>query len=163
MTEYYKNNLEDALEYQDFISDELRKRGIFVGIYSSRKYQQDKGESQAGIEIKYDKKMAETHNVYIETQEKSDPANLVWVPSGIYRKDNTWLYVIGDYENAYFFSKPQLVKLIESEEKRKQHGMIQVMCKRKTSIGYTYPIEKALATGVCIKHIKFSEGDKNNA
>ena len=58
MTEYYKDKFEAGLEYQDYVSDELRKAGLFLGAYSSRKYQQERGESASGIEIKHDMKLA---------------------------------------------------------------------------------------------------------
>ena len=100
MTEYYKDELEDALIYQDFVIDQLRKYDpcIIVPTYSSRKWQYDHGESASGIEIKHDKKFEQgSPNLYIEVKEKSDPAIADFTPSGIYRKDSTWLYLIGSY------------------------------------------------------------------
>ena len=51
MTEYYKGKLEAGLEYQDFIADELRKDGIILGAYSSRKWQNERGESMSGMMV----------------------------------------------------------------------------------------------------------------
>ena len=117
MTEYYKEKFEAGCEYQDFVSDILRiKLGLFVGPYSSRKYQYEKGESQAGIEIKHDMQIQKYKNIFIETAEKTDANNSNWIPSGIYRSDNGWLYVIGDYHELFIFSKFQLRKIVESEK-----------------------------------------------
>ena len=105
-TEYYSQKLQQGLEYQDFISDELG-----IPFYSSKKYQNDKGESKIGIEIKFDDRYAETGNLYIETHEKTDASNNDWVVSGINRKDNTCIYLIGNFQNAFMFSKKTLLKL----------------------------------------------------
>ena len=85
--------------------DKLYDIGMVLNCYSSRKYQNEKGESRAGIEIKFDAKRKTTRNLYIEYAEKSHPNNKNYVPSGIERKDNTWLYVIGDYEVIYIIAK----------------------------------------------------------
>lgn len=98
MTELYKEMLEKGLEYQDFITDMLLSEiGISLSTYSSKKYQYSVGENKQGIEIKFDDRYKETGNLYIEIKEKSNAINANYVDSGIYRSDNTWLYVIGDY------------------------------------------------------------------
>jgi hypothetical protein len=97
MTALYSRRLREGLEYQDFAVERLYRAGIPLVCYSSQKYQNEAGESMAGIEIKFDKEMCKSGNVYFETAEKSDPANRDYVPSGIYRSDNTWIYAIGDY------------------------------------------------------------------
>lgn len=67
----YEEELENALIYQDFITDNLcKKLGIIVNQFASKKYQFEVGESVSGIEIKNDKKMSETGNLYIETAER---------------------------------------------------------------------------------------------
>lgn len=113
---YYKQKLEEALEYEDFIYSLLHAIGISVVPYRSRKYQLEKGENIAGIEIKHDERFCETGNLYIETAEKAHPANANWVPSGIYREDNGWLYITGDYENVYIFATAQLRYVAEHRE-----------------------------------------------
>ncbi len=109
---YYKEKLEQGLQYQDFIMDLLIKElGITLSNYTSKKWQYNIGENKQGIEIKFDDKYKTTNNIYIEIAEKSDPSNYAYVESGIYRKDNTWLYIIGDYSTVYIFSKKYLVYL----------------------------------------------------
>ena len=154
MTEYYKGKLEAGLIYQDFIADKLRKADpcIIIGAYSSRKYQNEYGESASGIEIKHDMRMKETGNLYIEVAEKSNADLANYTPSGIMRNDNTWLYLIGDYEQAFLFSKHQLKALYADEKNWAMRGI-----RRKqtpTSIGFTYPVENAMKW-MCLRHFVF--------
>jgi len=109
MNEYYKNCLQKGLEYQDFVCNILiDELGISITSYSSIKYQNISGENRQGIEIKFDDKYNETGNIYIETSEKTNANNLNFVKSGIYRNDNTWLYLIGNYDEIFIFSKKYL-------------------------------------------------------
>ena len=157
MTEYYKDKLEAGLEYQDFIADQLRKADpcIILGAYSSRKFQNEHGESASGIEIKHDMRLKDTGNLYIEVAEKSHPDVPDYSPSGIFRNDNTWLYLIGDYEQAFLFSKHQL-RTIYADEKHWQQRGIQKK-QTQTSIGFIYPVWSALK-GMCLKQFIFSKG-----
>lgn len=112
MTEYYAKMLEAGLEFQDFVMTKLIEHlGINLTQYSSKKYQFTVGENKQGIEIKFDDKYETTGNLYIEIAEKSNKNNLNFVDSGIYREDNTWLYIIGNYCVLYIFSKKYLVYL----------------------------------------------------
>ena len=98
ITEYYKSCLEKGLEYQDFVTDILSNElGISLSNYLSKKYQL-KGENKQGFEIKFDNLYKTTNNIYIEIAEKSNANNEKFVKSGIFRHDNTWFYIIGDYD-----------------------------------------------------------------
>ena len=101
---YYVKKLEEGLEFQDVATTALYQRGIVVVAYSSRRWQDERGENMLGAEIKRDGKFRQTGNLYIETAEKSHPDNPVYVPSGIMRSDNSWLYVIGDEKTLYVLS-----------------------------------------------------------
>lgn len=101
--EYYKEKLEKGLEFQDFVTSLFFEMGIAVIQYSSKRYQFERGENSGGIEIKFDDRFAETGNLYIECAEKSHPGNPHFIPSGIYRMDNSWLYAIGNYRVVYVF------------------------------------------------------------
>jgi len=108
---YYVKKLEEGLEFQDVATTALYQRGIVVVAYSSRRWQDKLGENMLGAEIKRDGKFMQTGNLYIETAEKSHPDNPAYVPSGIMRSDNSWLYVIGDEKTLYVFSVKYLRKL----------------------------------------------------
>ena len=112
---YYKNKLESGQLYQDFVVDccwELL--GLAVVQYSSKVYQQLKGESRTGVEIKHDEKFASTGNLYIEVGEKAMFRGGDFTDSGIERGDNTWLYVIGNYDTIFIFSKSLLKAMYRS-------------------------------------------------
>lgn len=146
LNEYYTNQLEKGLTYQDFVCDHLYNVGIIVVPYTSVEYQKRKGESRNGIEIKFDDKMA-SGNIYIETQEKSKSSNKEYVPSGIYRNDNSWLYVIGNYELILIFGKRNLQILFESGRYQ------EIEISRGTSKGFLLPIAFAKER-VAIKYIE---------
>lgn len=108
--------LEDILIYQDFITIQLLKQlGWSLNQLASKRYNIDVGESMAGIEVKNDKRMNETGNLYIETAERHHGKE--FVPSGIDRKDNTLFWCIGDFNVAYIILKKQLKFLCDNFER----------------------------------------------
>lgn len=120
----HTDSLETGLEFQDFMSIKfMEQMGFNISIFQSKKYQFEKGESLQGIEIKYDARSTgdctyyenvATGNVAVELFEKTNRNNKEWVKSGILRKDNTWIYVIGNYHQAWIFSKKRLQELYRS-------------------------------------------------
>jgi len=135
MNEYYKNKLEQGLNFQDYVVELLYDAGLPIISYSSKKYQNMIGENKAGLEIKNDENFRKTGNLYIEIAEKSDPSNFSYVESGIYRNDNTWLYLIGDKDTVFVLSKKQLRLLHESGKYR--------MVETPTSKGMLLPVADA--------------------
>lgn len=107
MTDYYAEKLQEGLEYQDFVT-----KYFSLCCYSSKKWQNEQGENTLGMEIKYDKVLERTGNVYIETHEKTNKDNEDFVESGCLRT-NSWLYLIGNYTFAYVFSTKQLKNMFE--------------------------------------------------
>lgn len=140
MTSEYQNNLTLGLEFQDFVIEKFYEIGLPLISYSSKLYQIRIGENKAGIEIKFDRKFRETNNIYIEVAEKSDKNRQEYVPSGIFRDDNTWLYVIGDYQTIYILSKRQLIRVYEWHKYRE----------------VTTPTSKGFLIPVCDVETKFS-------
>lgn len=105
--ERYKALLEEGLEYQDFVCVQLARHGIIVQNFCSRRYQYEVGENIQGVEIKLDKRFRD--RLSIEIAEKKHPDNPEWTPSGIFRSDNSWLYVQGDYQTIFVFAKNLLI------------------------------------------------------
>lgn len=138
---YYQEKLEEGLRFQDVVTKELYLRGIVVVGYSSRYFQNNEGENMLGAEIKRDGRFRETGNLYIETSEKSHPDNFAFVPSGIYRPDNSWLFVIGDEQTVYIFSTKYLTMLEQRYHK----------VEKPTSKGFLMPIDEA--EKYCIRKI----------
>ena len=115
----YQDSYEKGVEYQDYIVKQLYQVGIPLVCFTSRKYQRE-GENIAGFEIKFDDRMRETGNVYFETAEKTDAGNKDFMASGIFRNDNTWLYVIGDYDTVYICGKAHLRHVYEREREKEE-------------------------------------------
>jgi len=139
---YYSSKLQEGLEFQDTVTKELYLRGIVVIGYSSQKYQNGEGENLLGAEIKRDGKFRETGNLYIEVDEKSHPDKKNYTPSGIHRKDNSWLFVIGDEKTIYIFS----TKYLRMLESRYFH------VEKPTSHGFLMPLDEA--EKYCIRKIE---------
>ena len=146
MTAEYAQKLSEGLAYQDFVIERLYEAGLPIISYSSKKYQHEVGENKAGIEIKNDQKFRQSGNFYVETAEKSNAENQYFVVSGIYRNDNTWLYILGDYETIYVFSKDQL-KILHRKGRFK-------LVETKTSQGFLLPVVTACQRGYVIKVIE---------
>jgi hypothetical protein len=115
-TENYTNMFNKGIEYQNFVTSVLDvELGIVLENYSSAEDQLEIGENKQGIEIKFDDRYKDTGNLYIEVAEKSNKSNTNFMPSGIYRKDNSWVYLIGDYTTIFFFSKKLLKLFYEAD------------------------------------------------
>lgn len=135
---YYKAKLEGALLYQDVVQDVFYQYlGIPIVSYSSKAYQNGVGENRAGIEIKHDEKFKLTRNLWIEISEKATQREGPYVKSGIFRRDNTWLYVIGDYDTIFVFAKKQLQSIYASGKYR------IIENNTKTSTGFLLPEKDA--------------------
>jgi hypothetical protein len=148
MTDYYQKQLQVGLEYQDFVCEVLLKEfGFPIITYASKKYQYTKGENKQGIEIKFQGKMKEYGNLYIETAEKSNERIQEYTKSGIYRDDLCWLFLTGDYETVYIFSTRHLRALHRKNRFRETEPK-----NIKTSKGFLMSI--ADADMFCRKKIK---------
>lgn len=134
-TEYFKK-LQDGLAYQDFITQKLLQYGIVLLPYNSLINQIKKGENMAGFEIKHDLRWHgevvsfDTHknisvvyneekatgNLFIETSEKTNADNLNYINSGIFRNDNSFMYIIGDYSKFFIFAKKDLLNAFNAKD-----------------------------------------------
>ena len=136
--EYYQKQLADGQLYQDFAVDCCWSiLGLAVVQYGSKLYQHQVGESRTGVEIKHDKRYAETGNLYIEVGEKASIRNGEHAASGIERGDNSWLYLIGDYNTIFVFSK----RLLQQLHKCGKYEVFEISM--KTSRGFLLPGEDA--------------------
>lgn len=112
---YRAAKIESGKVYQDFIVDACwNLLGLAIIQYSSALYQQTIGESKTGAEIKHDETFARSGNLWIEVEEKARPRPGPYVAAGIDRSDNTWLYIIGDYDHVFIFQKTLLQLLHRS-------------------------------------------------
>jgi len=133
----YKLQLENSLEFQDYICFKLCTVGIIIQNIGSKKYQRYM-ENLLGLEIKNDKIFRETNRLYIETHEKSHPLNEFYILSGIYRNDNCWLFGIGDEKDFWIFSKKTLIRL-----HKEKPDWLFIPNSTPTSKGFCIPLEYA--------------------
>jgi hypothetical protein len=132
------------MEFQDLVAKELYQRGIVIVGYASRRFQNQEGENMLGAEIKRDGRFRETGNLYIEIAEKAHPDNPNYVPSGIHRADNSWLFVIGDEKTIYIFATVYLRLMAH-----RYHAVIT-----PTSVGFTIPMSDA--EKYCVRKIEIA-------
>jgi len=126
-----KDSLENGAQFLDFVMLTLQKKGVVLQPFQSRKYQYQVGESIQGWEVKHDSWITKSQRISIEVAEKTS-LDKSWVPSGIMRNDNTWLYIQGNYELFYLFLKPTLRWLYQMNNKsifkwieHEEHGTIK--------------------------------------
>ena len=118
-----KDSLEVGAEFQDFAAYRINKRlGIAIQIFSSKKFQYAVGESIQGVEFKLDQGMVRYGHLSIEIAEKTSLSQVRWIPSGIYRSDNTQFYVHGNYDSFFFFMKKILILLHKSGRYGDEHA-----------------------------------------
>ena len=144
--EKFGKDLERGREFEDYVSERLWGLGLAVMMYGSRKYQ-DKGESLNGVEIKYEGVFRRTRRLYIECRQEKGNG---WELSGAFRRDNTWLWVIGDYEGFYLFTKVDLQMMHGSDDGLWQTEIFDEANTRNTS-GYFLPIE--VANYMCVDYV----------
>lgn len=137
---YYAKQLEVGKEFQDFVTREMFRLGWPIVGYSSRKYQLQYGENIMGAEIKRDQRFRDTGNLYIETEEKADPRNAIFVQSGIFREDNSILFIIGDDADFWILA----TRILRQLAKAKIGGeLIYRRVEIPTSRGFLLPIDHA--------------------
>jgi hypothetical protein len=130
------NSFESGLAFQDFVVDSLREQlGIIITNYSSQKFQFGTGENKQGIEVKLDRDCTGTKRLSIEIAEKTKASNNSFVPSGIYRSDNSWLYIQGNWDIIFIFAKSILI-LLHKSKRYPEHEI-------STLRGYFLPLNDA--------------------
>jgi hypothetical protein len=127
-------SLKDGEQYQRYINECL----VAVGsssfhTYTTKEDQRNKGENVEGVEVKYDKKVSSTGNLWIEVSEKTDPSHHHFVPNGIYSKHAKY-YFIGNYNIAYFFD----VETLRGLHQNKRYT--EITNNTGTSRGFLLPV-----------------------
>lgn len=108
------DSLEVGNTFQDFVCIELAKQSIILQNINSKKFQYEIGENLQGFEIKFDGTSLKTNRLSIEVAEKVNGYADMWTESGIYRNDNSWLYIQGNYSFIWIFPKNVLQGLHKS-------------------------------------------------
>ena len=103
----WERDKREAEEFQDFVRRCLWRDGLAVDFYGSRKFQVTEGEGPAGLEVKLDRELSRTGNLYIEFS--ADPSRRGdFQPSGIERDERIWLWAIGDLQRFAVVQKSVL-------------------------------------------------------
>lgn len=138
----YLELMQEAWEYQDFLSVELNKHGIILQNFSSCKHQIH-AENTLGLELKLDRRLKETGNYYIETAEKEREREGAYAPSGIY--SSCWLYGIGNYNALAIFSTNRLQEIhrgLSNDLDPRRYPGIELK-RTPTSEGFIIPLTTA--------------------
>lgn len=118
---------EAGMEFQDWVCMRLAKYSIILQNLSSKKYQYSVGENLQGFEIKFDSWCSKSGRLSIEIAEKRRASNRQWVPSGIFREDNSWLYIQGNYDILFVFPKNSLRRYFRQKKPcvKEEHGTVR--------------------------------------
>ena len=105
--------LTDSAKFEEYINEEFKKCGIDIGFYYYK--EQYLGENKFGIEIKNDKVLKNTGNIYIEYQERHRLGE-EWNNSGILKEDNSKYWLIGDIDYYLIILKETLVDIFNNKQ-----------------------------------------------
>ena len=129
VAETYDELLEVGDEYCRYVVARLRAEGVDVQFVRGYHNQLEFGDTTIGVEIKFDRILHKSGNLYLEIEERRT-TDQPWVASGIYRQDRTRWYGIGDYNAWYVYEKAVLV----AEHELRGKPMLEI--ERGTSRGF---------------------------
>lgn len=115
MSESYAELLELGQQFEDHVNEWLWEEGIGFQNFRSKKYQFDKGENTARIEVKFDRRFEETGNLCFETEEVGTNSG-EWHSSALSR-GQCMLFAIGNYGTLYLFGANRLKDLFARFER----------------------------------------------
>lgn len=152
-TEYFKTKLQEAFEFENFIAQKIKVEYDYdIEPYLTPEGQYDLGENALGIEIKNDKILKKTRNIYIEVAEKSNKLLNKYTKSGILKNDETIYFLLGDYDEFYIFFKNKLLSIYKEELKLFREGKPSKRGIKfkiiSTSQGFIFPIKNAVAESI---------------
>tara|TARA_A100000171_G_C2134453_1_gene149117 strand:- start:2761 stop:3231 length:471 start_codon:yes stop_codon:yes gene_type:complete len=139
-----EQKLKKGISFESYIADWFqREKGISLSTYHAHN-EQRKGENRQGIEIKNDQCFNSTGNLFISVKRIYGTLHLNW---GVFKQDNTWLYVIGDKSKHWIF----LRKTLQTYYKVKQPKLKKAAIKGGTELGFLLTLKQADKLGDCYK------------
>lgn len=127
-TPYFIAQSNASHSFEVYLDALFGRHGVDLGLYYGREQQYHMGETALGIEIKYDKRSAETGNYYIEYQERMRSSGS-WVNSGILKADNTRFYLLGTIDKFVIFERSWLLeyytRLVQNHERLPDARLVQ--------------------------------------
>lgn len=145
----HSDSFEIGSEFADFVCMTLAKENIILQNINSQKFQYETGENLQGFEIKFDGPHTRTKRCSIEIAEKSNGFNTNFINSGIYRGDNSWIYIHGNYE-LFFISSIKILRLLHESGKYEEAYYPKDL---PTIKKFYLPHEKCFQ--VCLKYYEF--------
>ena len=134
---YRRRQIIEGSMFEDFVYMQLEEKlKVSIEGCNTREEQFSIGENYFGMEIKHDTLHEKTGNLFIEYKEKSISTNENWVESGIFRGDNSWLYLTGNNKVFYIFSIKDLRGAFHIADEHGEPKHSRVMSIRKTSWGF---------------------------
>ena len=154
-TKYYIEQLYASHRFEVYIDDLFRRHGYDIGLFYGKNQQYHQGESKAGIEIKCDKRLQETGNVYIEYQERMTKTG-EWVDSGILKPDQTKYFLIGTMEEFFILPRERLQnyyhRLVKCGEKIEGIELKEERA-HQTSKGFTIQRQRARQDHISVQEV----------
>jgi hypothetical protein len=152
-TVYFTKQLEEAFLFENYIANLLKDRfDMEIGAFMDAHGQYDLGENALGIEIKNDKLVHKTGNLYIEYQEKSNADNHSFVSSGILKNDNTRYFLIGTQERFYILHKKRLLEIYDQAQRGLLRGRVRLV-HIATSKGMLLPLQYFRQDCISLEHM----------
>lgn len=152
--------LQFGQEFQDYMTVQLKRKGINLNNFCSAKYQQKFGENMAHIEIKHDKGIKEFGNVYIELKAiNKDGSSLV--NGGLLYDDKDKYYLVGDETECFIFKKDELKEVYERRKVGSDYTLARITwkCHKEngviTSEGMVIPYD--IAERIAYRHYQYEE------
>lgn len=93
-------------------------------------------DTKEGFEFKHNRGIEKYKGVFIEVRQKMDKDDPDFMPSSIGKKDNAWMYCIGDFNNLYFVPKKILIGEYESQKYEIKPN------KDGTALGFRLPLDR---------------------
>ena len=139
-TQTTEQKFKRGITFESYLSDWFQKeKGISLSTYHAEKEQQI-GENRQGIEIKNDQLYKETGNLFISVKREYPGYNgSLTIDWGAFKKDNTWLYVIGDKSKHWVF----LRKTLQRYYTIKQPELKRSIIKNGFEFGFLLPCNEA--------------------
>ncbi len=123
----FQSDLEAGKKYEKFVYDFFEKeKGVVIKPIEGY----SESENNKGLEVKYDRRMNATGNLYIEVADRLGGGGGIWR-----RESNTRWWIIGDYRRAWVIPVERLQQAAKENKYYRVHS--------STSTGYLLPSYKA--------------------
>ena len=114
----FKNDLKEGKDYEAIVMGWLNKTFALSMKENDNKTGVDLVSDNLAIEVKYDRQFRTTWNLFIEYL-------CSWKPSGIFKDDDTKLFIYGDLTSAYIFDIEILREFTNASLSSKEYRLVK--------------------------------------